>query len=112
MKNGTLCPHQDYICAVLPSETDSRNARQHDAAVRSLTVDLLEDEQFLAAVEDHPWIRETKPSAEEILEWPELACALVLYLRARGRALPRALLGYSHGLTVTSRFWIDTGGTS
>ena len=93
VKTGTLCPHQDYIWTVSPWKQDVTSVRDYDARANQVANELLADSEFLAAICQHPWIQHKNPNPTEVLEEPEVAVAMLVYLRARERPLPEGLLG-------------------
>ncbi len=80
---GTLCPHQDFLYAVTPSEQEADAVTGHDARVRRMLAELLDDPQLHSAVDAHPWLV-AEPPIEEVLDDPPLAFALLSYARATG----------------------------
>jgi superfamily II DNA or RNA helicase len=92
VRAGTLCPHQDYVFAVTPTSEDVTTVRRYDAAVERLCDELLQDTDFVAGVLNHPWVSAPDPDPEEVLDAPELAVALLVFLRATGSSQPRGLL--------------------
>lgn len=110
VKAGTLCPHQDFVYAVTPKEPDRDAARAHDRAVAETIRELLDDPSLQAAIDGHPWVAGGNPSAEEVLAEPELAVALLVYLRATAAGLPPGLLsvldlGSVHLPVLDRRWW-------
>lgn len=91
MKSGTLCPHQDYVWAVRPSDRESAAIRDYEAAVTRTADELLASAELLSAVEEHPWM--VHPEPESVYEDPEFAAAMLVFLKARRRPLPAGLLG-------------------
>ena len=89
---GTLCPHQDYVWAVLPSPDDVTTVRRHDAAVDATCKGLLADPAWQAAVAHHPFVSEQGIDVDRVLDRPELAVALLVFLKATEQPLPPALL--------------------
>ncbi|HKQ61640.1 MAG TPA: DEAD/DEAH box helicase family protein [Candidatus Polarisedimenticolaceae bacterium] len=89
---GTLCPHQDYLYAVAPAEQDALSAQEHDRAVARLREELLRDGQLQAAIELHPWLSLAAPDPADVLEAPEFAVALLVWIKARGRPPSKALM--------------------
>ena len=92
VKAGTLCPHQDYVWLVRPPEGEAQRLREYDESVDRLCGDLLRDGSFKLNIMAHPWVTSQSPSAEEVLDAPELAVAMMAYLRAVGESMPRKLL--------------------
>jgi superfamily II DNA or RNA helicase len=89
---GTLCPHQDYVFAVSPLKIDTDTLKAYDESVSRICNELLDDDVLLAIIRRHPWITNTTASPQEILDNPELAIALLAYLKTRGEALPKYLV--------------------
>ena len=87
----TLCPHQDFVFAVAPSESEWASVREHDAAVDAALSDLLDDPRFQQDVDGHPWLSDEVP-LEDVLGAPEVAVSLLAYLRATGAGAPPPLL--------------------
>ena len=92
VKSGTLCPHQDFVWAVRPSEKDVVSAKEYDATVKTLLSELGDDERFAADVAAHPWVRSAEPDPEGVFEDPELAVALAVFQKAKTTRPPRGLL--------------------
>lgn len=92
VKAGTLCPHQDFVYAVAPREAEASEIRGHDDAVAFLLEELVGDLRFQREVDAHPWVASESPDLDAVLADPEVAVALLAYLRATGAGLPAALL--------------------
>lgn len=91
VKAGTLCPHQDFLWTVVPNEREAEYIEKHAAAVAELLADLGRDEVFLRAIQAHPWLGAT-PDADAVLDDPETAMALLVFLKGRGLDMPAALM--------------------
>jgi superfamily II DNA or RNA helicase len=91
VKAGTLCPHQDYVWLVKPPEKESERLKEYDESVDRLSGDLLHDEVFKQNIKAHPWLVSDKPDDAEILDAPELAVAMMAYLRTVGESIPSRL---------------------
>ena len=89
---GTLCPHQDYVFAVTPLKIDADALRDYDKSVVRVCNDLLGDEGLHSIILRHPWIVNQSPSPQEVLDDPELAIALLAYVKTRGESLPKGLM--------------------
>ena len=92
VKAGTLCPHQDFVLVVPPVADEARAVLHHDRAVEELLLDLMEDADFQAQVDRHPWVVAESPDPEVVLDRPELAVALLVYLTATEAGLTYPLL--------------------
>jgi superfamily II DNA or RNA helicase len=91
VKSGTLCPHQDYVWLVTPSQAEKNALAAYDATAEKLCGDLLDDAAFRRIVRGHPWVADAEPDAEAVLDEPEVAVAMLMYLAAIGDRLPRGL---------------------
>ncbi len=88
VKAGTLCPHQDYVWVVKPPADEAEGLKEYDESVNRLCRDLLRDEMFRQNIKTHPWVVSSSPDEAEILDAPELAVAMIAYLRATGEPVP------------------------
>ena len=85
---GTLCPHQDYVWFVALSADKRKRLRAYDAAVANLCDELAHSATFKHAMVQHPWVSRCDDVTPEILDYPELAFALLIFLRFCGALLP------------------------
>lgn len=92
VRADALCPHQDFVWMCPPSEKDRVTARHHDEAVRSFLAEITTDQALLDAVRQHPWITEISPNPDAILEDPEFAVSLLIFLKCRQASPPDGLL--------------------
>lgn len=111
VKAGTLCPHQDFVRVVVPGPEVDQTLRDHDRAVSELVSDLIDSPEFSGRVEQHEWLASGAPDAGAVLDRPEVAIALLVFLRATGSLLPEGLLALleveSHDLPPLSLRWWD-----
>jgi len=91
VKAGTLCPHQDYIWAVDASATEKQKIAEYDLRVVTLCNSLFADQTFEQIVLGHPWVS-SNFSEVEILKNPELAIALLVFIKQKQKPLPLGLL--------------------
>jgi superfamily II DNA or RNA helicase len=88
----SLCPHQDCVMLSTPSRDEEGIIRSFRDAANRFRVNLLTDVEFIDSIEWHPWLARPEEHIEAILEQPEGASAMMIYLNAAGRAVPRSLL--------------------
>lgn len=109
VKSGTLCPHQDYVWAVRPSESDSRAIRDYDEVAEAFLEEMLTDDSLLAAILSHPWMKNDEADLETMMEDPETAVSMLVYLKARQQPLSekclRLLNAKAEDIPATSRRW-------
>ena len=92
VQGGTLCPHQDFVWFVALSPGERQRLRAYDATVTRICDELTENAVFLGAIEDHPWMNADGDVDAGMLDYPELAFGLLIFLASHARPLPRACL--------------------
>ena len=97
---GNLCPHQDYVYLSVPAAVELKTLVEFRAAADAFADRLRHNPEFAAAVGNHPWMNDPNSYIEEILEDPEYASSMVVFLNAIGEVIPREVL---HCLAVDSR---------
>jgi hypothetical protein len=112
VRNGDLCPHQDYVILSEPTADVLKLLDDRRRAVWALQRDLRADEELLDALEAHPWLSDPEDHIEGILEAPEMLSAVLVLLASASRKLPSAplkLLGASaRDVPAPSFFWLET----
>ncbi|MBB6521840.1 superfamily II DNA or RNA helicase [Pseudoteredinibacter isoporae] len=119
VKAETLCAHQDYIWTVSLDSKESERVLEYDERVSKLCQSLFDDERFRTIVRQHPWVKiddvkvdsaevegaETQSveaedvedsenmlaNADDLFKNPELAVAILSYLKAIEDKLPVSL---------------------
>ncbi len=84
IREGDLCPHQDYVYASIPSPEEAGMIASFHRAVDGFTDRLLNDDEFLDLVENHPWIRTPNSFMDELLGEPAYYSSLLLFLKQAG----------------------------
>ena len=92
VKVDTLCPHQDFVWMVPPTEKNAADVRQFDKAVEKFISEIYSDPVFADAVLTHPWIIAAEPPVDQVLENPEFAVSLLVFLKAKEKPLSKGLL--------------------
>ena len=99
VKEGNLCPHEDFVWFCLPSEPERQKIQTFRRQVKELKEWLLGSKEFSRALLGHPWVSnfETEKYQEEILNQPEVFAAQVVFLHAMGHdcAAQKEFLGVS-----------------
>jgi hypothetical protein len=111
VRNGDLCPHQDYVVFSTPGADALALADRRRRGVAAIRRALLDDRDLLDLLQAHPWLKAPSAHAEAILEAPEMLSAILVHLAAAGRRLPSAplrLLGLGRGdVPLASDFWLE-----
>ncbi len=86
VKEGNLCPHQDFVYFSLPSELEQRDIREFRQQLEDLKTWLMASDGFSRALLGHPWVSnfEAVENQEEILAQPEIFASQVIFLNALG----------------------------
>jgi len=93
VRNGDLCPHQDYIHVSLPTAAEDSLITAHREAILGFIAALREDAAFRDIVAAHPWMQSPVDFETDILEQPEMLSAMLVFTRFVGRPVPAAALG-------------------
>ncbi len=107
VKEGTLCPHQDYVYFNYPTREEEEKLRAFRKRAQEAVEQNLADETLRKAVQAHPFLN-GKASEEAMLENPSYLSALLIYLEACGLPWPaalRELLGFQR-LPEMSEKWM------
>ncbi len=112
VKRGDLCPHQDYVYFSLPTENEAEKLRQFKGDIQGFLTDLKSNEQFLAALSSHPWIKDTENHIEDILGEPEFFSSFIIYLHSAGFTPPRHVLNIlgvrKDDIPTINAEWLET----
>jgi len=91
VREGNLCPHQDYVYLNAPSPEETRIIDEFRAQVAEMKEALNRDGGFADAVAAHPWLAQPKEHIEEILDDPAYFSAMLIYTKAVKLWVPPAL---------------------
>lgn len=88
VKEGNLCPHQDYIYLSTPSEAQIQKIISFREQLMHFVLRLQENEDFQKFIQQHPFFSATETSLEQIFSQPELYSAMLIYLHSCGLQIP------------------------
>jgi DNA or RNA helicases of superfamily II len=89
---GDLCLHQDYVYFSVPAPVELKTLVEFRAAIDAFADRLRANQEFAAAIANHPWMNDPNHHIEEILEDAEYLSSMVVYLNAVGEHVPREVL--------------------
>ncbi len=92
VREGNLCPHQDYICLTQPTPEERELVTRFHTDVAHFVDLVRQSEPFRQAVSAHPWIMESEKNIESILTTPAYFSSLVVFLYDTELAVPPGLL--------------------
>ncbi len=109
VKEGTLCPHQDYVYLSYPTREEERKLKEFEDRAREAVEQWMADETFCQAVQAHPFLTGAA-GEEEMLEKPAYLSSLLVYLQAKGLSWPASCLELLGGteLPPMSGQWMET----
>ena len=97
VKEGSLCPHQDYVYFSFPTKEEEQQLDQFSTQKRAFLKNLSEDSMFCEAVRTSRVLDGTI-SEDELLNEPKYLSATLIFLRHKGIEFPKhfqQLLGAS-----------------
>lgn len=108
VKDGTLCPHQDYVYFNYPTSQEKREIQVFEQNSKNILKYFLQDERFYQIILSHRFFKENV-SNDELLENPAYLSSMLIYLSEKGVRLDtkyQRLLGYKE-LEKLSLKWLE-----
>lgn len=93
VREGDLCPHQDYVYFSTPAEKENQILSVFRAAVDSFVQRLKATEEFKSALLLHPWMMFPDSHVEEILDNPAYLSSMLIYLKDNGAKISAEIVG-------------------
>lgn len=84
VKEGSLCPHQDYVWFNCPSEEEERRIADFRQNASDMFEFLMDDESLKAAAGTHPALNDYRGYFDRMLENPGYLSGLLSYCQAKG----------------------------
>ncbi|WP_068081526.1 DEAD/DEAH box helicase family protein [Polycladidibacter stylochi] len=92
VKQGDLCPHQDYLHFSLPTKYELHKLHQFKQNIADFTYQLQQNQDFIEILKMHPWVSSPQQHLEEILSNPKFFTSVIIFFRAIGYAPPAYVL--------------------
>ena len=89
VKEGNLCPHQDYIYFSQPDQEQIRYIIAYREQLNSFANDLKANEAFISFIKEHPFYAQTESVLEAIYNNPAFYSSLLIFLNAVGLEIPK-----------------------
>lgn len=108
VKDGTLCPHQDYVYLNYPTQKEKQQITIFEQNAQTLCHKLCHNQQFLAIIQTHRFFVDHVLD-EELLEKPAYLSSLLILLHENDIAYPvryQKLLGFKK-LEKMSLKWLE-----
>ncbi|WP_340201328.1 DEAD/DEAH box helicase family protein [Ascidiimonas sp. W6] len=92
VKEGDLCPHQDYVYFSTPEEATIEAIVRYRRKISDFVDQIKEDSVFLNFLKSHRFYAATEEAFDDIYKTPEYFSSLLIFLNASGIEIPRAKL--------------------
>lgn len=90
VKEGSLCPHQDYVYFNYPTKEEEQEVRRFEERSKAMTEKLMQDSHFLAYVRSHKGLS-GQLSDDRLLDNPAYLASLLIYLQSKNVTFPSGL---------------------
>ena len=90
VKEGSLCPHQDYVYFNYPTKEEEQEVRRFQERSKAMTEKLMQDTQFFTYVRSHKGLS-GQLSDDLLLDNPAYLASLLIYLQSKNVAFPSRL---------------------
>lgn len=81
VKEGSLCPHQDYVYFNYPTKEEEKEVRRFEERSKAMTEKIMRDTQFLTYVRSHKGFS-GQLSDDLLLDNPAYLASLLIYLQS------------------------------
>lgn len=109
VKEGTLCPHQDYVYFAFPTKKEQKHLDQFEKQKHDCLNRLSADENFSSTIQSSLALT-GQITDDDLLTNPKYLSAILIFLRSKGLPFPQyfqELLG-AKALPVFSLGWFET----
>lgn len=89
VKNGDLCPHQDYICFSSLQQHERELLQRHNQHAKAFVERLKNDKELLDGLSKMHFFKATDADIERIFESPEFYVSIASLLNAKGYRIPQ-----------------------
>lgn len=90
VKEGSLCPHQDYVYFNYPTKAEEQEVRKFTERSNAMMQNLMRDEQLLSYIRTHKGLN-GQSSDDLLLDDPAYLSSILIYLQSRNVAFPSRL---------------------
>ena len=92
VKNGDLCPHQDYVCISFLKQHERELLNKHNQHVRTFVEKIQNDSELLESLSKMSFFEAKETDVEMIFESPEFYVSIASLLNANGYRIPESFL--------------------
>ena len=91
VKEGSLCPHQDYVYFNYPTAKEEAKMKEFQDDVQNVFSFFMHHQKFQQAILSHPYVRSIQ-DLDKALENPAYLSSLLIYLESQQLSYPREYL--------------------
>ncbi len=84
VKEGSLCPHQDYVYFNWPKDDEIRIVKEYTEQTKIVVEELSHDREFIRMVANHRGILDPEEYSEFFLDRPKYFSSILIFLHAAG----------------------------
>lgn len=92
VKEGSLCPHQDFVYFNYPTEEEQAEVTKFKERVAEMINKLLQDQQFKNIILSHPSMQGITTKDDELLEDPSYLASILIFMATCGITPPHRLM--------------------
>ena len=92
VKNGDLCPHQDYVCISFLKQHERELLKKHNQHVKTFVEKIQNDSELLDSLSKMSFFEAKEADVEMIFESPEFYVSIASLLNAKGYRISESFL--------------------
>lgn len=91
VKEGSLCPHQDYVYFNYPTSKEEKQMKAFQEDVQNVISYIMQHQKFQQAILSHPYVTSTL-DLDKALENPAYLSSILIYLESQHLSYPKEYL--------------------
>lgn len=111
VKEGSLCPHQDYVYFNWPKDDEIRIVKEYTEQTKIVVEELSHDREFIRMVANHRGILDPEEYSEFFLDRPKYFSSILIFLHAAGVSFSGYLIeltGTKGNFPKLDNGWMET----
>lgn len=111
VKEGSLCPHQDYVYFNWPKDDEIRVVKEYTQQTKAVVEELSHDREFIRMIANHRGILAPEEYSEIFLDKPKYFSSILIFLHAAGVPFSRYLVeltGTKGNFPKLDNGWMET----
>lgn len=110
VKEGSLCPHQDYVYFNVPTAEEKAVVAEFRKETAKVSDEIFSDPEFARIISSHPGLLHPGNYTESFLDNPQYLSSLLIFLNAKGIPFSKELtrmLGTNQKLPAVNMHWME-----